>query len=223
MGLRISELAYLAFDALTEEKGGLSFVIEVAQDDRSEFLPCSILIFFLVEESEFFIPSSPMDPAVCPIRVFKLYVTAVGGASGRLLRQFLRGKFTGSPLGINQVRKVPKSIAEFLDLAEPEKYTGHSFRRSSASALADAGASREVLKRHGGWKSDAVAEVYVAKSKKFKRDVGSALATGSMNQVPLPTSSSTTGTEPSTVHFHQCTFNGPVNFSGGVLPQPDPL
>ena len=44
-------------------------------------------------------------------------------------------------------------------------YTSHCFRRSAATNLADAGVSFINLKRHGQWKSDSVAEQYIANSK----------------------------------------------------------
>lgn len=56
---------------------------------------------------------------------------------------------------------MPKDIAEFLSLPEPELYTGHSFRRTSATLLVDGGADLTTLKRHGGWKSNVVAEGYI--------------------------------------------------------------
>ena len=41
----------------------------------------------------------------------------------------LPSKFVNSPLGAHELRKVPQKIAEFLGLNEPERYTGHCFRR----------------------------------------------------------------------------------------------
>lgn len=64
-------------------------------------------------------------------------------------------------VGINKIGCVAKTVATFLKLDKPEQYTGHCFRRSSATILADAGADITTLKRHGGWKSSAVAEGYV--------------------------------------------------------------
>jgi hypothetical protein len=64
---------------------------------------------------------------------------------------------------------IPKKIATALGLSEPANYTGHCFRRSSASLLADAGADMHTLKRHGGWKSDNVAEGYVETSVQNKK------------------------------------------------------
>jgi len=56
---------------------------------------------------------------------------------------------------------MPQKIAQFLKLTNPELYTGHCFRRTSATLLIDAGGDITALKRHGGWKSTAVAEGYV--------------------------------------------------------------
>lgn len=49
-------------------------------------------------------------------------------------------------------------------LAEHQKYTGHCFRRSSTSLLANAGAELSVIKRHEGWRSGCVAEGYIKAS-----------------------------------------------------------
>lgn len=76
----------------------------------------------------------------------------VGYRNGRCIQQ---------RVGIHTVGAMPKKIAEYLKLENPEKYTGHCFRRTSATLLANAGVDSSVLKRHGGWKSSAVAEKYV--------------------------------------------------------------
>lgn len=76
----------------------------------------------------------------------------VGYRNGRCIQQ---------RVGIHTVGAMPKKIAEYLKLETPEKYTGHCFRRTSATLLANAGVDSSVLKRHGGWKSSAVAEKYV--------------------------------------------------------------
>ncbi|KAJ8914622.1 hypothetical protein NQ315_015359 [Exocentrus adspersus] len=52
-------------------------------------------------------------------------------------------------------------IATFLGLQDPKNFTGHAFRRTSATLLANTGVDILGLKRHGGWKSSTVAEGYV--------------------------------------------------------------
>lgn len=76
----------------------------------------------------------------------------------RFFINYQQGKCYAQPIGINKIRKNPQKIAEYLTLQNPEYYTGHSFRRTSATMLMDAGADITMLKRHGGWKSDTVAE-----------------------------------------------------------------
>lgn len=81
------------------------------------------------------------------------------------------GKLTKQVIGINTFGAMPKVIATYLGLEEPDKYTGHSFRRTSATMLADAGADLLTLKRHGGWKSDKVAQGYVEDSISSKKKI----------------------------------------------------
>lgn len=83
---------------------------------------------------------------------------------------YLNGKCTSQRIGINKFTKMGRQIAEFLKLPNPEKYSGHSFRRSSATLLVDAGGDITTLKRHGGWKSTSVAEGYIDDSIKNKMD-----------------------------------------------------
>ena len=68
-------------------------------------------------------------------------------------------------------------IATFLNLDNPELYTGHSFRRTSAILLADAGANITTLKRHGGWKSDSIAKGYIEESVANKAKIGDLIST----------------------------------------------
>lgn len=51
--------------------------------------------------------------------------------------------------GINTIAKLPKRIAEYLQLPNPEKYTGHSLRRTGATFLVEAGLDLVSLKRWG--------------------------------------------------------------------------
>lgn len=73
-------------------------------------------------------------------------------------------KCTVQPVGINTIYKIPQKIAEFLKLPNPEMYTGHCFRRSAATMVADSGADLVTVKRLGGWQSSSVAETYIEES-----------------------------------------------------------
>ncbi|XP_045461278.1 uncharacterized protein LOC123671465 [Harmonia axyridis] len=80
------------------------------------------------------------------------------------------------PVGKNTFGKIPSKIASFLELSNPEAFTGHCLRRTSATALVNAGANMTTLKRHGGWRSSTVAEGYLADSMELKNKTARMLA-----------------------------------------------
>lgn len=116
---------------------------------------------------------------------------------------FQKGKCTRQVVGINKIGKVPSDIARYLNLSHADQYTGHCFRRSSASILVETGTDLLTLKQHGGWKSSAVAEGYIETSINKKNDISnrilsiqsastSTITSNSLLQNPLSASTSTT-------------------------------
>lgn len=120
--------------------------------------------------------------------------------SDRFFLNYQRNACTRQVIGKNKLSKMPQEIPEFLKLSNPECYTGHSFRRSSATLLADAGADLITIKQYGGWKSSNVAEGYIENSTTRKRKVGNLITSGIMPAdtnstiIHRPTPSTTTST-----------------------------
>lgn len=81
---------------------------------------------------------------------------------------YRNGKCISQNVGIHKIGGVPKEIAKYLKLENPEGYTGHALRRTSASILVENGGDLLMLKRHGGWKSSNVAEGYIEDSVRGK-------------------------------------------------------
>ena len=69
-----------------------------------------------------------------------------------------------SSCGINTIGRVASDIAKFFNLKDPDSYTGHASRRTSDTLLADIGAEILSLKRHSGWETSSIAEIYVEDS-----------------------------------------------------------
>lgn len=92
--------------------------------------------------------------------------------TARFFINYQKGKCTKQPIGRNKFLNAAKTVATFLHLKDPQLYTGHSFRRTSATLLANAGADILTLKRHGGWRSSTAAEGYVQDSIGNKRKIG---------------------------------------------------
>lgn len=84
--------------------------------------------------------------------------------NNRFFINYRNGKCTRQAIGKNKISNMPKEIAKYLKLKDVELYTGHCFRRTSATFLADSGADITSIKRHGGWSSDRVAEGYIESS-----------------------------------------------------------
>lgn len=106
------------------------------------------------------------DDVVSALVVYKKYAALRPGNvhHSRFFLQYRNKACTVSPVGKNTFGAIPKKIAEYMQLPNPERYTGHTFRRTSATLLADSGADITCLKRHGGWKSTSVAEGYLEDS-----------------------------------------------------------
>lgn len=117
----------------------------------------------------------------------------------RFFVQYRNGRCVNQVMGKNNIAKIPKEIAQFLGLPEYEKYSGHSFRRSSLTILANTGASLLTLKRHGNHKSAKVCEGYIQESLEHKRRVGSEIS-GAIN---LPSTSTTKATNNLISSAHQ--------------------
>lgn len=103
----------------------------------------------------------------------------------RFFLNYKNSKCTKQPVGINKFGTMAKEIAKFLQLPNPELYTGHCFRRSSATILVNAGADLLTLKRHGGWKSSNVAESYIDNSIANKMKISKSIVESIQPPAPL--------------------------------------
>lgn len=69
--------------------------------------------------------------------------------NGKFLKKVLKSGHIGQNIGHNTVAEYPQRIAEYLGLPNPKKYTGHLYRRTAATLLADSGCNIDVLRRAG--------------------------------------------------------------------------
>ena len=92
-------------------------------------------------------------------------------------------KYSKAPMGYKYLDKIPKDLAEALNLENPVGYTGHSFRRSSATHAADEGASSVEMRRHYNWKDDTIANKYIEETLSGNRNMAQLMTTRN-GQVP---------------------------------------
>ncbi len=70
-----------------------------------------------------------------------------------------------APMGRNMVWRVPHELATRLGLPDPDLFTFHSFRRTSATSAADGGSSTAQITYFFGWKNVSMCQEYVSSSK----------------------------------------------------------
>lgn len=97
------------------------------------------------------------------------------------------GKLTNKPIGKNTIGKMPKIVAEFLQLPNPASYTGHTFKRTSVTLLAEAGANSRQITRHTGHKNQQTSELYIDESMKSKRETSKKILRDSEDDEEPPT------------------------------------
>ena len=69
--------------------------------------------------------------------------------SDRFFIHYQRGKCTRQNIGRHKIGEVPEKIATYLQLPNPKRYTGHCFRRMSATLLFESGANMQMVKQLG--------------------------------------------------------------------------
>uniref|UniRef100_V5I8C6 Tyr recombinase domain-containing protein n=2 Tax=Anoplophora glabripennis TaxID=217634 RepID=V5I8C6_ANOGL len=155
--------------------------------------------FTIVDEKEF-----------SALPLLRLYMSLRPKGIERFFLRFRQNKCTSQPIGKNMFGKIPSKIAMYLGLPNPSSYTGHCLRRTSATALANAGATMTNLKRHGGWKSSTVAEGYLEDSIELRNKTARMLST-----LPLEEAGTSTVVNRSSSHTkEEIVSSGGSNFQG---------
>ncbi len=72
---------------------------------------------------------------------------------------------TNQMMGRSMNLNVPREVAILLNLPNPENFTFHSYRRTSATNTADAWATTEQMVDLFGWKNGTMCQEYISTSK----------------------------------------------------------
>jgi integrase len=162
-GCRREELYNISLDDIQETQTQLVITIPCTKTNQRR-------TFTVIDEVE----------GIKCVELFRKYVSLrLKHVNHRMLfLGYRNSKCTVQRVGIHTIGGMPKQIALFLGLQDPDKYTGHSFRRTSATLLANAGADLAVLKRHGAWKSSSVAEKYIEDSLESKNKIARMILNG---------------------------------------------
>ena len=155
-GLRHTELMVLSLEKIVSSKEGVTVTHDRAKQRSDK------------RESKFLIPrggGGGLDFASVVERYLTLVREELGKTVGRVLWTGRQDILVNTPMGKNMVSKVPYEIAKFLKKANPQHFTFHSFRRTSATLAADSGSSPQQMQDFFGWKSPNMTTEYITTSK----------------------------------------------------------
>lgn len=185
--LRISELCNLQVSDLTfPNDGSLSIRINYSKTDQSG-------------KGHSFIITPNCNVRLCLVKRMKDYLELFETRTGRLFRSATKSnKLCKLPIGVNTMGVIPREIAKFHNLPNIQEYSGHSFRRTSATVLSEKGIGLLELKQHGRWKSSTVAERYVENTVAKMRKTSDMIQNIDVNQKSNPGDESI---------FVNCSFN----------------
>ncbi|KAK9730336.1 Phage integrase family [Popillia japonica] len=97
-------------------------------------------------------------------------------STDRVFLKYSQGLCIKQVVGNNTFRKCPSTIARYLNLIDAHKYTGHAFRRTSATIMANEGMNVDEVGRQVGWKSSSTASGYIEESITNKLEVSKLIA-----------------------------------------------
>ena len=78
-----------------------------------------------------------------------------------IFHRVLKGGYGKAMMGKNYLANTGKMVPEKLGLANPERYRGHTFQKSSVSASATEGVKVTDLMRHHNWKNEGLSLIHI--------------------------------------------------------------
>lgn len=114
-GCRLSDLANLTIDDI--EDHGTKLVVHISDSKTSH---------------RTFVVAGAEGHTFCPLTVYRKFISVRPryARTRRLFLSYKNGKCTINVVGKNALAKIPSHVARYLELPDPERYTGYSFRQS---------------------------------------------------------------------------------------------
>ena len=116
-----------------------------------------------VKDNSFLVPWNKNDKSKCFATRLQRYLQDLKKAlpdlqpEDALFKRVMPKGYGSTAMGKNYLSNTGKILATHLGLANPGSYTGHCWRRSSATAAANRGATNADLQRQYNWKNEKTA------------------------------------------------------------------
>ena len=156
-GLRQTEVMDLKLEKFSSSPDGVYITHERAKQRSDK------------RETKFLVPRSKTVEMTDYAGILENYLFAIredlGKFSGRVFWTGRHVCYADVPMGKNIIAKIPHEMATFLKKSNSKDFTFHSFRRSSATAAADSGASAQQMIDFFGWNNVSMPQEYISTSK----------------------------------------------------------
>jgi len=159
---RRSELVALTAEDISEAPEGLRVVIRRSKTDQ-EGAGRTVGIPF------------GNDPALCPVRSLRAWLTEAGITSGEIFRGVDRyDHISARGLSGRSVARIIKGLVEQAGY-DPAKFSGHSLRAGLATAAAAAGKSERAIMNTTGHRSVSMVRRYIRQGSVFRDNAADGL------------------------------------------------
>ncbi|WP_430462503.1 tyrosine-type recombinase/integrase [Thalassolituus sp. LLYu03] len=178
---RRSELVAIRIEDLQWESEGLTIILPRSKTDQNG------------RGLQRALPFGP--EGICPARAIRSWIKAAGIASGPLFRAINRwgqlGEQTLNPASVNDCLKRIGAACGFDFLPE---LSSHSLRRGMSTSAAREQVAFELIKKQGGWQSDATVWEYIEEGRRYTDNAGTVLM-NKLSTLQQSTAQTTAGAE----------------------------
>ncbi|MDX2505360.1 MAG: tyrosine-type recombinase/integrase [Gammaproteobacteria bacterium] len=111
------------------------------------------------------------NQAVCPALAVKMWLESSSTSTGPLFKPINRwDQIQNRALNPNSINNLLKSIGKACAFDFIPDLSSHSFRRGLSTSAARERVDFELIKKHGGWKSDATVWGYIEEGQQFNNN-----------------------------------------------------
>jgi integrase len=115
-------------------------------------------------------------PGCCPCAAIQQWLDASGIQQGPLFRPLNRwGQLRAKALPANAVNDLLKQLGRELNFDFVPELSSHSLRRGMSTSAARANVDFELIKKQGGWKSDATVWEYIEEGRQLQDNAATPL------------------------------------------------
>ncbi|HZW61119.1 MAG TPA: tyrosine-type recombinase/integrase [Candidatus Babeliales bacterium] len=161
---RRSELVNIKWEHVTFMPEGMEIIIPRSKTDQGgEGQVCAI-------------PYG--DDSLCPVTALKIWGEKADIQSGFIFRAIDRhDNISASPLSMQSVSLIIKSIAEACHLMNAQQFSSHSLRRGFATTASRKGAPFTSIMRHGRWQHEGTVLGYIEEGQRFLENAAKIILT----------------------------------------------